>query len=1506
MEHSHITLGWLDSAISSHLFRPALKSSSEADPFHLGWELIEPTRDWAISCDIRESVSASAEAVASLAAANEAAHALGRTRVGISAEKGTPTSYLELAQISTNQWKDPFRDVDSSGTRAGIDPLRRWTLASVEDARIIAQFISRRVSSILRAHSYDDSAIQTAIDIIAHEALLNVFQHAYPIRPCNSAFSAVTLLDSAIIAESTAILSSAEQQWLKTAHGLVIEISIADCGLGIPATLWQAYSSRFPLEFGKRSRAIREFGRKDAKRSRALLHQEITEWALEYDSTRKSPEDFGGDIARLNWRGLHRAANIVADVDGSIILRTGQARAGRVFEPTAAGHIEIRPTRRINELPGTTVTIRIPFPPPIPKHVRLTASVSQQRAALNPAVVVPEAKARDVLRGITGPATLVNVCHPFTTLMPGDCGRFLDLVRSIPPNCVQCHGFLDISDELVLTQLHAFHNNDDLSLPRLICFWTPGSVPKWKFAGLIRSSARILIDKLENGESVTFDLDNTHFAEDLHRAYSPFLLREGQRLRLDVWGAVLSEEEINNSLQISFDSYVTQKGSWFQDEQDVLIRLRSGKLVRRYVNVSELLQSNDMLARAVGRKLAITLNLLSSQHSILRIVTDSEGSYFLLRHLLSDQMVPPLLRFDQSDRDGATCIGFVDALHRGATVARLSSQEKNLLCSICAVDLRVFEQRETLPRVTTLLNLPFDPIEVREVDAHGAKTILEIDQITLEPCTPVDLNRFELGTDQAVTDFIRSHAEYFRYGVHRRGGRVQIVSPAVGALVGTEQDFLVDSITQRILTVAKRYWGKEWKATDVVIFCRADAQVRLLVPALASRLSELFAGVVYSSTLATAPSNSRQVFARVDPAQNFLADLQIAGKQPQLALNQPSSYVALFLDDAAVTGKGLLNFVIRASEARNEQRPDVVLAIPVVTRLSPSEEYLYAHILQSLGQEIHLKDIRFSFLPLLRLCIKSHMDVESTSIYRYVRGIESQALVANPRLRTYLTDVLARIENFGRESEQHAHERPVCSHPFYPKTVERFTASIRTIWIRALIALYEQNVAVLGALLHEIREACRAGDTTLFAMFSLEPDLCSLRPIKRCCANDIRDFALIVLEDPSSSPAIKSDALIALFFEDMPEDRFLIRSVVAVWRDPDLLCQFLLLMIINGLRRSDAISRVAKEMHSLIGDRETQSFVVASLRTFAEYRAQGPFQSLDAAIDAFVNAMSHTIFHSPGDHVLNGPTRWIQSPPQSRADQPVSDLHETFIPAIECVRDFIVPALQGLEKISVEHGHGTLAQQCRHGWTGVIYLINELEAYLSSLESATLEPEHVERLEILWTEIKKHTQFGPPQTYLGKRLLKEESSGILEQVAPTFYCLPLNVANNVARRWDGVRITADWQEIAGHSVEAVLVQSALADIAELVDLLLDDAMKHGTGEAIMRFYAMSQQDRQLRMVIENRVSSVPSRGNGKSQQRVRELAEKNGWYVQFPETANPGDNYEVAVLLGRAFALGGE
>jgi hypothetical protein len=59
----------------------------------------------------------------------------------------------------------------------------------------------------------------------------------------------------------------------------------------------------------------------------------------------------------------------------------------------------------------------------------------------------------------------------------------------------------------------------------------------------------------------------------------------------------------------------------------------------------------------------------------------------------------------------------------------------------------------------------------------------------------------------------------------------------------------------------------------------------------------------------------------------------------------------------------------------------------------------------------------------------------------------------------------------------------------------------------------------------------------------------------------------------------------------------------------------------------------------------------------------------------------------------------------------------------------------------------------------------------------------------------------------------------------------------------------------------------------------------------------------MRVDISNLVAVANKRGNGKSQERVKEVAARNRWEVQFPDISQPGELYIVRMLFSDVYDL---
>jgi hypothetical protein len=334
--------------------------------------------------------------------------------------------------------------------------------------------------------------------------------------------------------------------------------------------------------------------------------------------------------------------------------------------------------------------------------------------------------------------------------------------------------------------------------------------------------------------------DVLHFAAELQRAYAPYVTLENGTARLEPTRLRFEAKDGDTSLQCAFDEFVRDPGPkrWLADEYDTFVRLRSGRVVGKYVSILELLNANDLLARLVGRKLADRIKAFQAKHPSVRLVTDSEGSYFLARHLLNDQDVSVEIEPSVAGTvlAGPT-IAFADAVYRGETMKAFAARQLERIGALCAVDLRLREGRDaTCATFEALLYFPFDPKEVGEDAIGPGSRVMELDQITLAPCEPADATRYALGTTAERTEFILGHPELFRYGIHLSGGRIHVVSHSIDRIVTDHPTELARWVGEEVAASMTDPPGRGGPAREVVLFVRSDSTIRDMVSRFAAQL----------------------------------------------------------------------------------------------------------------------------------------------------------------------------------------------------------------------------------------------------------------------------------------------------------------------------------------------------------------------------------------------------------------------------------------------------------------------------------------------------------------------------------------------------------------------------------------------------------------------------------------------------------------------------------------------
>jgi hypothetical protein len=583
-----------------------------------------------------------------------------------------------------------------------------------------------------------------------------------------------------------------------------------------------------------------------------------------------------------------------------------------------------------------------------------------------------------------------------------------------------------------------------------------------------------------------------------------------------------------------------------------------------------------------------------------------------------------------------------------------------------------------------------------------------------------------------------------------------------------------------------------------------------------------------------------------------------------------------------------------------------IVAVPVFTRLSPAEEHLYSHLLRSVGLPHSGNQILFAFAPLFRLQVRSYDDPAATPAFKHLSHLTRHGRHFGPLLRDYLEKVRQRLDETLREPSNENIPTKVCAHPFYagksPLGPEH--ASAQTVSIRHLIALHEQNVAVLGHLLHEVRTACNADDSSLLTMFATEPSLLELRPFQRHCRRDLVDLARRIINNPDSASPLKSDALVVLLADPSLSADIIGEIAAGVQGDQDLLEQFLVMLLANATKGPMVGSDVGVAIHKRVQNEEAAALIRASLQARDELCAPPSLLQTDDATQAVVKAISILISHAQGARDFAWPGTWIQTDPAAvRAQQLSTPIRQRLERALVVAREYLAPALEGLEYLARNEQQGRASGALDAARTDLIHLLYELSEFTDSLGPLPLGIAAVRRIEDLWTGIRANTQFGgsyemlarPPRP--ARAGTSTDNTGALEVWLPQFFCLPVGVVIELGTTLKWVSVTADWQQ-QSLGIEAVLVRAPLLDVRDTFELLLGDARQHGTGAHRVDFARVLKHDSpQLHAVVSNVVGTTPRPGLGISKERVREIARRHLWEVHFPEKVSPGDTYQVRLVF---------
>jgi len=1507
-----LTLSSLEAQLSTKtpLFRAAshagVRQLGLDDPLHLGWEPSPFKPHETFEFRLINLTWATAEGVASLAALVDCLRNASNRAVSFHIDQTSElwADALQLNQLVTDSWNEPSAAIQPI-QGCYVLPLFRGELTSDQSCADLGQDLTSRAGDILKQlKRAANLEIRDALDLFFREAMLNVFQHAYGRANAHRLFGSITVtpVPSASHLADLPYTTEEELNWFRTwsGRGLMLEAAVADCGVGIPVTLWQDYERHFPDHIREYKQALRSGPNRTAV-ARALLHRRIVLWALDHRSTRKRPEDFPNRLSALTWRGLHRAMNSIARMQGCVILRSGQSRTGYAFHPSVTGLITLPGVQRW-EFPGTAIVVRIPLAVSKPRH-SVTSPSTATRAALRPNAII---RASDISRPPALPISrispVVGISHSFRTIAQDDVGWLLDRITAVPPHLLQVHLCLAFTSDIVLSQLQAY-SQDECGPPRLVVFWSHNQPPRWKCVGIMPEESRAIILALEN-YGVTKLGDNPiveRLARELVSDYSPHLSLEDGALRITSFHFDIQPEDIDVALQLAFEEWCTEsERTWIFEEAGKVVRLRSGRLVQRYASVFEMLRASDFLAQILGWRLATLLKAFAATMPP-PIIADSEAANFIIRNLLLDQkehydIVVAEATISETNRP---MMAFVDAVHRGDALRSLLAQQPNCKTVISCLDLRL-DANTTLysdPSVSVhcLLRFPFDSGEVQEPVPPDLQ-ILELDRVTHVPGPSADINLYQLGTDSARCQFLEIHPEIFRYGIQQSGGRTHVVTLSTSELVRHHKVDLLLWISSAIRALIASHPGIGDVGT-LVIFARGDANVQGLILSLGESIANAFGWDALSVRIPAAAAGEREVFARATP--DLLKNIaDVSAGHLRFAFSRPTRYLALFLDDACVTGRGLLNFLVRVARAGAEQLPTAVLSIPLVSRFSPGEEIFYSDAIRELYSSGPTAScVPLFFRPLFRLQIRSFESIDSAPVTRLLETLVRSKQFLDARLEDYLFglraafDIVMRLRRDGASTEAR-------SFPFYSgRAVSKSEVSTRVVWVRQLIALQEQNVAVSSELLLRIRETCDALDFGLLTMLAIEPTLLSTPPLRRECRKGIVDLAVAALQSHVLLE-VRSNALCVLAVCGDALVDHISDVLKAIDGHDELVDQFLAFFwYAVPVKRWPALADAVRQ-----GPISTpvRDLLTKYLCAFDEIAAADTVTSEEDARRILTSALAQTVYHGDAYMACQALNTWLLSPDESdRALTNGNDVQEMVRNAVAATRVVILPATRALAFWTRAYGHhGRAESELHQAWVRGIYALNDLSVHADALPSGPIGRAAADEIGQLWIAVRRCTQFGGPHNYLVRNIeARRDEIGILERWMPECFSLPWEVAAQAASVL-GIRVTIS----GGDDPVVVVVPVPCAEMRRIFNLLFADMQRHGTGKKDVITFRRISSGTQLETLLENERREDDARGSGMSQRMITKIARKYNIDVTFPQSYESGP-YTVRLVFNGVFNL---
>ncbi|HEY6220214.1 MAG TPA: hypothetical protein VIV65_09150, partial [Gemmatimonadaceae bacterium] len=705
------------------------------------------------------------------------------------------------------------------------------------------------------------------------------------------------------------------------------------------------------------------------------------------------------------------------------------------------------------------------------------------------------------------------------------------------------------------------------------------------------------------------------------------------------------------------------------------------------------------------------------------------------------------------------------------------------------------------------------------------------------------------------------------------------------------------------LTELAQRLGAGTPPPPLVVFYRTDAEISRLLPAIANRFEERFDGV-FGVPLPFVADGSREAFARATP--RLLAGIRRLGAGSMLSAKPSRPYLAFYVDDACVTGRTLFNFLVRVARTAMNERPMGLIVSPVVIRLSPTEEYFFSDICRHIGsgedRARQHDSIPFAFAPLFRLQVGSLVPADAVPINHFLTEFSRRREILDDRSQHYAQKVVERADQVFHAERATINDTPIVAHPFYLGEEGKGAITYRAIRIRQLLSLHEQNVGVLGELLHEFFLVFEEKDYDVLSVLALEPRLLEVRPVHTAGWRGITELALSALTSAASDP-LKSDALAVLALQRDVFVKSLAVILPAIGHSTTLVDQ--VVTFLYQLATSASIPRAQTLLTYCTnwppGEKRYFWRALASIERLA---AHTQVTNEDDAWNRLVAMVSRFLFHATAQDHLSNFNDWVQRDVAARQVTPKAEITNLATAAIEVLDSDVRSGLDVLEWLAKNRSDFDVIRRIREERPKLVHATSELQDLVSSISGRTVGQRDA-NIATVWEKIQRYSLVRSAELILPEPEAKvvlpsfPAEAPLIEDVLPRYVSSPARLLYSLASK----RIALEFQPRGSGNLYVVIAPSPSPIVQNAFKLILGDMLKHGAPDSQKATAVVDVKGQKLVITFQDQTRTKDKKGSERSQAIVSNLAEEGGFLVRFDRPVAAGSLYKVTVEFPRVVAI---